>query len=104
MSPFGETKTGKEGLSEMSVICSGLTDASGRFSVAWTPPETGAYYLRADFDGDAMYDSSTKCSDPSFMIVVPEFQSASMFFLLLISLTSTLVVRRRHYKIRSDKR
>jgi hypothetical protein len=87
----------------MSVICSGLTDASGRFSVAWTPPETGAY-LRADFDGDAMYDSSTKCPDPSFMIVVPEFESASMFFLLLISLTSTLVVRWRHYETHSDKR
>ena len=56
-----------------TTLVTGHTDPTGKYTVAWKPPQTGTYYFRADFAGDFNYAGSTTTTAPNSMVVVPEF-------------------------------
>jgi len=80
----------------------GHTDPTGKYTIAWLPPQTGTYYFRADFAGDSNYAGSTTTSAPNTMTVVPEFQSILVVFItvLVLSLTQILFMRRERNSYR----
>jgi len=85
----------------------GHTDPTGKYTVAWLPPQTGTYYFRADFAGDSNYAGSTTTSTPNAMIVVPEFQPVLLGFITLLALSLTQIIfmhRTRNPRARNWRR
>jgi hypothetical protein len=70
-----------------STITTGHTDPTGKVTIAWSPPQTGTYYFRADFAGDVSYAASTTTTAPNAMIVVPEFPMGLIPIVTAIALT-----------------
>jgi hypothetical protein len=78
-----------------TLISSGPTNGAGQLSFVWTPPETGTYFFRADFAGDATHGASTTTSDPASLVVIPEFPAAILPLLIVLTLGSLNVLTRK---------
>jgi len=78
----------------------GHTDPTGKYTIAWQPPQTGTYYFRADFAGDVNYAGATTTSAPNAMIVVPEFPPVlvGLMATLAVGLVQVVLIRRMRRK------
>ena len=83
-----------------TTLNTGHTDPTGKYSIAWKPPQTGTYYFRADFPGDINYAASTTTSSPNAMTVVPEFPPTliSLITALALSLVQITLIRKMKRK------
>ena len=83
-----------------TTLVSGHTDPTGRYSVAWKPPQTGTYYFRADFTGDVNYAGSTTTTAPNAMVVVPEFPPTLVIFVTALTfvIVQIVFITRRRFR------
>lgn len=81
-----------------TLISAGSTDASGNYTVTWSPPATGTYYFKADFEGNIDYLSSSATSGPSSMVAVPELPLGAFGVTVLLTIAITEIRSRRFRK------
>jgi hypothetical protein len=75
-------------------------DSSGQCSIAWQPYETGMYFFKAEFMGDASHLASSTTSEPYSVTVIPEFTYAPICWTIVIGvLVATKTKRPRRRKI-----
>jgi len=76
-----------------NLISSGQTDSSGRYGLSWQPPETGTYFFKAEFSGDASYSASTAISEPNYLVAIPEFSHAAVPWMVAVAVLLTTLIR-----------
>jgi len=76
-----------------NLISSGQTDGSGRYGFSWQPPETGTYFFKTEFPGDASYSASSAISEPNYLVAIPEFSHVAVPWMVAVAILFAVLIR-----------